>query len=76
LDQKVQGKLNAKSSLQSVLTLTFNLCLLFIITITLFIIYYLQVLVGWIGGSTASQSLARDLTLSAEYELVFTFYPC
>eukprot|EP00037_Helgoeca_nana_P037818 m.17890 g.17890 ORF g.17890 m.17890 type:complete len:641 (+) comp9448_c1_seq1:4801-6723(+) len=35
-----------------------------------------RVLIGWIGGgSPASQSLARDLTLSAEYELLQQFVP-
>lgn len=34
-----------------------------------------RVLVGWIGGSTASQSLARDLTLSQDYELLQQFVP-
>ena len=35
-----------------------------------------RVLIGWIGGgSVASQSLARDLTLSAEYELLQQFSP-
>jgi hypothetical protein len=35
-----------------------------------------RVLVGWIGGgSPASQSLARDLTLSADYELLQAFVP-
>lgn len=34
-----------------------------------------RVLVGWIGGTPASQSLARDLTLSAEYELLQAFVP-
>ena len=29
-----------------------------------------RVLLGWVGGTPASQSLARDLTLSAEYELL------
>ena len=32
-----------------------------------------RVLLGWIGGTPASQSLARDLTLSAEYELLQQF---
>lgn len=30
---------------------------------------------GWIGGTPASQSLARDLSLSAEYELLQMFAP-
>jgi len=34
-----------------------------------------RVLLGWIGGSPASQSLARDLTLSADYELLQAFVP-
>lgn len=35
-----------------------------------------RVLLGWIGGTTpASQSLARDLTLSADYELLQAFVP-
>ena len=34
-----------------------------------------RVLVGWIGGTPASQSLSRDLTLSAEYELLQQFVP-
>lgn len=34
-----------------------------------------RVLVGWIGGTPASQSLARDLTLSSDYELLQAFVP-
>jgi len=34
-----------------------------------------RVLVGWIGGTPASQSLARDLTLSEDYELLQEFVP-
>ena len=34
-----------------------------------------RVLLGWIGGTPASQSLARDLSLSAEYELLQAFVP-
>eukprot|EP00041_Stephanoeca_diplocostata_P037996 m.1466875 g.1466875 ORF g.1466875 m.1466875 type:complete len:661 (+) comp25138_c0_seq20:3388-5370(+) len=34
-----------------------------------------RVLIGWIGGTPASQSLARDLTLSNEYELLQQFVP-
>ena len=35
-----------------------------------------RVLVGWIGGgTTASQSLARNLTLSPDYELLPQFVP-
>jgi hypothetical protein len=34
-----------------------------------------RVLLGWIGGTPASQSLARDLTLSADYELLQQFVP-
>ena len=34
-----------------------------------------RVLVGWIGGTPASQSLGRDLTLSADYELLQQFVP-
>jgi hypothetical protein len=35
-----------------------------------------RVLLGWIGGGApASQSLARDLTLSADYELLQAFVP-
>lgn len=34
-----------------------------------------RVLVGWIGGTPASQSLARDLSLSSEYELLQAFVP-
>jgi len=34
-----------------------------------------RVLVGWIGGTPASQSLARDLTLSEDYELLQQFVP-
>ena len=34
-----------------------------------------RVLLGWIGGTPASQSLARDLTLSADYELLQAFVP-
>ena len=35
-----------------------------------------RVLIGWIGGgSPASQSLSRDLTLSADYELLQQFVP-
>ena len=34
-----------------------------------------RVLVGWIGGTPASQSLARDLTLSSTYELLQKFVP-
>ena len=34
-----------------------------------------RVLLGWIGGSPASQSLARDLTLSADHELLQAFVP-
>ena len=34
-----------------------------------------RVLVGWIGGTPASQSLSRDLTLSADYELLQQFVP-
>ena len=34
-----------------------------------------RVLVGWIGGTPASQSLARDLTLSSDYELLQQFVP-
>ena len=35
-----------------------------------------RVLIGWIGGgSPASQSLARDLSLSADYELLQAFVP-
>jgi len=34
-----------------------------------------RVLLGWIGGTPASQSLARDLSLSSEYELLQAFVP-
>jgi len=34
-----------------------------------------RVLVGWIGGTPASQSLARDLSLSENYELLQQFVP-
>ena len=34
-----------------------------------------RVLVGWIGGTPASQSLARDLSLSSKYELLQAFVP-
>jgi len=34
-----------------------------------------RVLVGWIGGTPASQSLARDLSLSEDYELLQQFVP-
>jgi len=34
-----------------------------------------RVLVGWIGGTPASQSLARDLSLSQDYELLQQFVP-
>jgi sucrose-6-phosphate hydrolase SacC (GH32 family) len=34
-----------------------------------------RVLVGWIGGTPASQSLARDLSLSADFELLQAFVP-
>ena len=34
-----------------------------------------RVLIGWIGGTPASQSLARDLSLSASYELLQAFVP-
>mmetsp|Transcript_73233 Transcript_73233/g.156902 ORF Transcript_73233/g.156902 Transcript_73233/m.156902 type:complete len:531 (-) Transcript_73233:48-1640(-) len=34
-----------------------------------------RVLVGWIGGRVASQSLPRDLSLSANYELLQAFVP-
>lgn len=34
-----------------------------------------RVLVGWIGGTPASQSLSRDLTLSKDYELLQQFVP-
>ena len=34
-----------------------------------------KVLVGWVGGMNASLSLARDLSLSAQYELLQQFVP-
>ena len=34
-----------------------------------------RVLVGWIGGTPASQSLSRDLSLSENYELLQQFVP-
>lgn len=34
-----------------------------------------KVLIGWIGGTPASQSLARDLSLSKDYELLQQFVP-
>ena len=34
-----------------------------------------RVLLGWIGAGVASQSLARDLTLSADHELLQAFVP-